>query len=417
MLFLIKKNAQFLFLILNLLIQFNVINGKIGVVDQTFCANGRLVDSDMKGFDIMTQQPDGKIIGSGRIPHSEFGAVLYMVAKNMHIAPPDAIIVRYNKDGKSLDRSFGIRNGKITTPVTKPQCIALHSNGTIFIAGRNTNDAGIIAAYNTDGTSCKKFGNQGVILDTTVSGWMSLAIDEKNGTIIVAGQNIKGISALSRYKIADGTLDKTFLKTGKFSNATLGGITSMIVRADGKIILTAQRINSANQNQRPCAMLVQLNIDGMVDNTFGSKGTVTESRANCFTSIALLKDGSILTAGSNLKNQGALFGYMADGKPKSDFGSKGEVADVMVNGGLSFISLLSDGNFITISWGKNGNNTIAAFNAFGSPINFFGKNGHITDTTIKSWHSVFVQPDGNFIVAGSAQNGKASMIRYTGDKN
>jgi len=172
---------------------------------------------------------------------------------------PSPGVARLDANG-NVDASFIIGAGANGTV----RSIAVQTNGQILIAGDFTTYNGLslprIARLNTNGVVDPTFQpNLGA--NATVN---SLAL-QTNGLIVVAGSfttfngfTVNGITRLN----VDGSRDATF---NPGTGATGGGVNSVVVRMDGKLLLggTFTAVNGIARNG-----YARLNVDGSVDSTF-----------------------------------------------------------------------------------------------------------------------------------------------------
>ena len=159
----------------------------------------------------------------------------------------DFALVRYNTDG-SLDTSFST-DGKVTTgfgllTIDIGYSLAIQADGKILVAGTDGTDFAL-ARYNSDGSLDTSFSSDGKV--TTDLGFIAVDIGysiavQADGKIVVAGVS-NGDFALVRYN-SDGSLDTSFSSDGKvttdFGLLTIDTIYSLVVQADGKILVAGE---------------------------------------------------------------------------------------------------------------------------------------------------------------------------------
>ncbi len=249
------------------LVQYNI----DGTLDYSFGTDGKVttaIGSKDEGASQVIIQPDGKLVAAG-----------YTLSGNFN----DFALVRYNTDG-TLDSSFD-GDGKVTTDFSsnddRAYSIALQTDEKIVAAGYAIIGFSIhfaLARYNTDGTLDIAFDDDGI--STTPIGFSagyiySVAI-QPDGKIVATGFSNNYTDddfTLARYN-TDGTLDTSFSSDGKvitaigFSNDQAF---SMALQSDGKIIATGYSWNGTDGD----FALVRYNIDGTLDNSFGTDGIVT----------------------------------------------------------------------------------------------------------------------------------------------
>jgi uncharacterized delta-60 repeat protein len=131
----------------------------------------------------------------------------------------------------------------------------------------------------------------------------AVAIQE-DGRIVAAGistdQMTRGDFALARYNI-DGSLDQSFGTAGKVKTDFFGSIDSgfgIALQQDGRIIVAGATIVNSSNNDFAVA---RYNTDGTLDNTFGNGGKVTTDFfgfSDRGTDVIVQQNGRILVAGS-----------------------------------------------------------------------------------------------------------------------
>lgn len=157
---------------------------------------------------------------------------------------------------------------------------------------------------------------------------------QEDGKAVAAGtlDNQRGF-ALARYNL-DGSLDNTFGTGGKVATliAMWDEARAVAIQADGKIVVAG--FSSASSYSYYRFALVRYLPDGSLDNTFGTGGIVTtaigSTQAMAY-SIALQADGKIVLSGT-AGNGFALARYGADGALDTAFGSGGTVVTELGSG-------------------------------------------------------------------------------------
>jgi uncharacterized delta-60 repeat protein len=314
-----------------------------GRIDSTFGQNGVVCDAiNVIGSSTITStalQPDGKIVAAG-----------YTYIEDQH----DFALARYNTDG-SRDISFGT-NGIVITSVSDgndySNSIAVQTDGKIIAAGSTVQSGQIdfaLARYNPNGKLDQTFGIDGIVT-TKVSPSTdiinSIAIQE-DGKIVAAGYTQNGSKddiCLARYDM-NGILDNTFGSNGIIivpSPASSDGINSVKIQEDGKILCGGNSDIGGTSD----FTLIRYNTDGILDSTFGLNGIVITPGPisdDHLYSIAVQKDGKIIAAGSSTlagTRDFALVRYNPDGKPDSTFG---------INGIVLFIGASSDDEAMSVA--------------------------------------------------------------------
>lgn len=303
-----------------------------GSLDTTLNGTG-LVSTNFNGFSSdqafgSVIQPDGKIVAVG------FTDALRVPFVS------DFALARYNPDG-SLDTTFGT-GGLVVTQFTVPSsntsqafAVVLQPDGKIIAAGRSPM-AGMprfaLTRYNTNGSLDTTFGTGGMVT-TAFSGSPNDRINavllQPDGKIVAVGFASGANFALARYNI-NGSLDTTFGSGGTVvTNIAMGNdqITSALLQPDGKIVAAGFANISGNQ-----FALARYNTNGSLDTTFGSGGTLTTiipgGTASTANGVLLQADGKIVAVGfstiSSVINF-VLVRYMSNGSVDTTFGSSGFV--------------------------------------------------------------------------------------------
>jgi uncharacterized delta-60 repeat protein len=407
-----------LFVFLSLIIKINCF-AQPGTLDNTFGVGGVVITPILNADDFaraVAIQPDGKIVIAG---YTE------------NVTDFDFVLARYNSDG-SLDNTFGI-GGQVVTDFggglfDVSTAIQIQPDGKIIAAGYVSTVFSYgadfaIARYNSNGTLDNTFGTGGKVItpvDTNYDYGTSVVL-QSDGKIILAGYSLIGgieVFSIVRYN-NNGTLDNTFGSSGivvtqvaAFNNRAR----AVKLQSDGKIIVGGDANSSFG--------LVRYNIDGSLDNTFGSGGIVNSSfgpSSDVAYSIAIQNDNKILLCGYHYYNTEfdfELARYNTNGTLDSTFGVGGNIVTSVGTGqeiGLS-MTLQNDGKILIGGYSFNGvNNDFAllAYNDDGTLDNTFGSGGTVT-TDIAGGddlaYSIGIQSDGKIILVGSGFNGSNKDI-------
>lgn len=291
-----------------------------GTLDNTF-GYGGLIVKNLQNYDDIGQavilQPDGKILITGTTFNGSFIR--------------DFCLLRYNSDGNP-DNSFGV-NGVVIADVGNifeyATCLDLQTDGKIIVGGYSANNLNntdfAIIRFNPDGSIDNSFGNNGIIKTAIGSGnddLFSLRV-QSDGKILAAGTTDNGTFdfCLVRYN-SDGSLDNSFGNNGivitDFDNR-YDRATSIQIQPDGKILVGGIAEITSNNMDFAC---VRYNINGSLDNTFGSGGKVTKNIMTvndyCY-KLVLQNDGKIILSGFS-DNAYALLRIYADGSTDYSFG-------------------------------------------------------------------------------------------------
>lgn len=249
-----------------------------------------------------------------------------------------------NAQPGSLDISFG-SGGKLITNFGSGRSLALQNDGKIVVAGSSYNGTDTdfsLVRYNSDGSLDNTFGSSGIV--TTDFGsdydYGTAIVIQSNGKIMVAGYSRNGAYydfGLVRYNI-DGSLDNTFGSSGKVLT-DIGGESdlafSVAIQSDGKILVAGY----CDDGLYADFALVRYNNDGSLDNTFDSDGKVSTDFASSGDrghSVVIQNDGKIVLVGYTSISRAcfALVRYNNDGSLDATFGSGGKVTTDF--GGFSY---------------------------------------------------------------------------------
>jgi uncharacterized delta-60 repeat protein len=401
-----------------------------GNLDNTFGLNGIVTTPVGTAYDYAESiaiQDDGKIVIAG----GSYNGIVENFAA-----------VRYSMNGK-LDNAFG-ENGTIITSIDSSigsaHSVAVQSDGKIVAAGdsyNGNNDVITLVRYNVNGFKDNAFGKNGIVkthIGNSVDEANSIAIQD-NDKIIVAGKSDNGSNtdfAVVRYN-NNGTLDNTFGTNG-IVTTPIGNsddyAKSVAIQSDGKTIAAG---SSYNGNDRDFCV-VRYNLDGTLDNTFGTSGIVTTPIGDSYDeayAVDIQANGKIVAAGnSNNGNDDdfALIRYNSNGSLDSTFGASG-IVTTQVGGSNDEISsiaiqsngkILAAGNFYSE---KTFSEDIALlrYNSDGTLDTEFGDNGIITASGLRSDDyatALAVQKDGGIVIAGTNNwnNYRVfNLTRYLGD--
>lgn len=380
-----------------------------GAPDNTFSGDGKLQTDFSPGlFDeahAVVIQTDGKIVVTGSAA-SNFGVARYTAAGILDNT--------FSGDGKQIT-DFGFSDN--------PSDIAIQTDGKIVVAGTAFTGADFgakgnfaVARYLTNGNPDNSFSGDGKQTTDFSNGHdaaFALAI-QTDGKIIVAGLAVFGTSnfAIARYN-TNGTPDGTFSDDGE-QQKNFGDFDiaySVLIQADGKILLAGQTFNDSNDN----LAIVRYTSAGLPDPSFSADGAVLSFLPTdapvMYSGAALQPDGKLVVAGSvHHKVSGsrgnsdfALARYFPNGVPDNSFDFNGKLTTDLGNtdvatavavqsNGKIVVAGLSDTNIAVVRYNPNGtfDNT---FNGTGKVILRLGAAAQIS--------AVAIQSDGKIVVAGA----------------
>lgn len=294
---------------------------------------------------------------------------------------------------------------------------------TSVLLGLAMTVAGVTPAFADDGSLDLTFGNNGtVITDFGSTDAGNAVVLQQDGKIVMAGISHNGNDtdfALVRYQ-NDGSLDPTFGVDGKvstdFGNNRFDYGYAVTLQPDGKILMTGESNISGNASDFG---VVRYNVDGSLDNTFGTNGMVITDIGSTDHSSAILvqQDSRIVVAGyswngsnydfalARYNTDGSLdLSFDLDGKVTSDFGGVdlGTAMVLQPDHKLVVAGTHQDGNigsdFVLARYNPDGT-LDPTFGTEGSVITNFGSGEQYGDYG----YAVDLQRDGKIVMAGSSE--------------
>jgi uncharacterized delta-60 repeat protein len=292
-----------------------------GSLDTAFGKNGAVVTSQVgktaititefaspsldEGVAQAALQSDGKIVAVGN----------------------DSYVIRYNSNG-SLDTTFGSQGLLVVPSGFSVQSLLIQpSNGDIVVGGSYNSDFALLR-YTPTGALDSSFGSGGEVVTSSATGTV-VALALENGDIVAGGTGV-----LARYTLS-GNLDTTFGSAGIVTIPM--GLPSLLVQPNGQIVAVGTVTIPSPYNDQAWE-LARYNVDGSMDSTFGSGGTVTESLPGGNTTYAygsaLQSDGQIVVLGENAGAETLGVGvYNPNGSLDTSFGSGGLVTQNFYDAG------------------------------------------------------------------------------------
>jgi len=259
------------------------------------------------------------------------------------------------------------------------------------------------------------FGNDGIVITHYSIGALSIGdfssvVMQPDQKIVAAGTDAEQMIVI-RY-LENGTLDSTFGVNGIFSSGyyhTL--LNEIILQPDEKIVGLGGILGPGD------ILLIRLNTDGSLDNTFGTGGIDTIGLGAYV--LALQPDGKIIVAGGNATTIGVAR-FLPDGAPDSSFGVNGlswpcygEVHGIaiMPDGRIVVGGLTDTGSFIALRLLSNG--------ALDTSFNHTGITTTLVGDSYDYSHALQLQPDGKIVLGGSGTFGATGsdfvLVRYNTD--
>lgn len=291
------------------------------------------------------------------------------------------------------------------------------------------------------GTLDQSFGSEGMVA-MTPAGHGTAILLQPDGKIVIAGvavapDNVSGHFMLTRY-LPHGTLDTSF--SGGTVTFDSSGFTPVAaaLQPDGKILLAS----SVGGRSTQC-LVIRVNSDGSLDNSFGSGGKeqlVLSDKAtqnSTLDAVLVQPDGNILIAGSaeinaaTLTRNALLARLTPTGALDASFGTNGRTVTGMGTEDANFtaLALQPDGRIVSVGWAGpfNGNRTaaFARFDTHGNLDPTFSIGGFLTidldfTTTTNDFQdgaSVVIQFDGKILAAGSVSQSSPEdtcLVRLNG---
>ena len=334
-------------------------------------------------------------------------------------------LLRLNTDG-TIDATF---NESVTFEGLIPSAVAIQSDGKIVLSGSESGTASI-RRFNNDGAVDVTFNGTGVqSIDFGLNGYASSMAVQSDNKIIIGGYTLDGTDG--DFKVvrlnADGTLDNTF-DVDAVQTIDFGGgddiLASISLQSDGKIVLGGNTSLGGNTN----FALARLNIDGSLDNTFGTVGKqITDFgiSGDYVNSIAIQSDGKLIAVGYTaygVYTHIAVARYSNDGTPDISFDGDGLLTPLIVQGDTHYTctAIQANGKIVAAGYTWDGIRylfAIARYNTNGSLDNTFSDDG-IQMTDLGSSESkataIAIQSDGKILVAGTVGD-NAGIARYNVD--
>jgi uncharacterized delta-60 repeat protein len=344
----------------------------------------------------------------------------------------------------NLDPTFGSA-GTVRTDfsgnIDRANAVAIQSDGKIVAAGSSfsstkTVEDFIVARYNANGSLDKRFGNNGKITTDffrNVDSISALAI-QPDGKIVVAGvAQLAGtggtprVFALARYT-SDGRPDSSFGNGGSLTTSfggTFAAASAIMLQPDGKIVVAGTAdFNPRVPNSGLDFAVARYNSNGILDASFGDAGKIVYDFFGSFdqaNAAALQPDGKIIVVGSasydsfNRDIGFALTRFNADGTTDFGFGSGGKQITDFFDAGAKAngVVLQPDGRFVVAGTASDSATrpvatdfALARYNSDGSLDSSFGTAGEtsipFSDSATEQANALVLAPDGKIIVAGTA---------------
>ncbi len=187
-------------------------------------------------------------------------------------------LIVLNAQNLNLDSTFhkiGYNFYEISSDDASSNCVELDIAGSLFLGGKyyiNFDDQMLLLKLKKDGKIDSSFANYGIYSNSKLSNILDMEFD-RNGNLVIIGSSKtpRGDFGVIRL-LPNGTLDKNFSSDGITQIDYKGkeDFPSVIkFQSDGKILIGGRSGDGFYSDH----LLVRLNSDGSLDNTFNSLGT------------------------------------------------------------------------------------------------------------------------------------------------
>lgn len=353
--------------------------GQIGAV-VTFPASAGTADGARAG----ALNPDGSLVMAGY-----GGSGGYSVLARMAVGAPDttfgpAGLLLYDFNNHLNDELHAIvrmNDGRFAA------CGQMGGTGTDFVVARFTGNGLLDTTFNPGAgyvdTTFLTAGVAGEQIDVC----NAVAV-QADGKIVAAGYTTETGPehvAVIRYNV-DGTLDGNFGSGGKLDiNASVSptvdsSAQALLIQPDGKLLVAGNAEGPSNSD----FLLLRLNTDGTLDQTFGNHGIARNSIGgfDVANAMVLQPDGHIVIAGQS-DGDFALARYTASGALDTTFASVGYVKTPVGPGfDVAYgLTLMPWGRLVAVGSARistSAQGTVfaaVAYNADGSLDTYFGDGG------------------------------------------
>lgn len=352
----------------------------------------------------------------------------------------------FSQDG-FLDTTYGNSGFYVHNSGAYGKSIEIDANQKMVIGTYSTNSAFKFYRFSSSNQLDTTFGTGGAT-SISLGGENAVLNDMKiqpNGKIVSVGYWEDAGSANRKDFIvirlnADGTLDTTFNGTGKVTVAfgTNEDIANAVaIQNDGKILVAGHSFTGSYRD----VAIARINVDGTLDNTFGTNGKVTTDIAgnnDAATCIAINGDGKFAvgsyTYGAGSSSIFADFGiakYNTNGSLDTSFSSDGKhVAVISPSGNDKPVAITFQSNGKILMGGSAFLNTsvrddfaIVRLNTNGTLDTSFSTDGIFTTTIGSSDDTAYAMKllsDGKILLAGTIASGSYTdigLIRVTSSGN
>ena len=310
----------------------------------------------------------------------------------------DFLFAAFNANG-SADAGFGVHVDRIagSNGGALTDLIRL-SNGSFIACGyinAPDHEYGVVVRYKATGELDDAFGSGGTsIARYAGEGSLMAMARTSDGKIVTAGTYLHNGSntgvAVARFN-ADGSPDLSFGTYGYVRydiSDRRQFVRAIHVYENGKILVGGNVLNAGSGEDY---LLVKLNADGSLDNTFGTNGVFTKhhgayGKRNTLNNFHVDSEGRILIAGDanylgGSYNDATLMRLLPNTTNDASFGDNGvvRVTLTVVNDSFSDVAMMDDGSFLAIGSGTvNVGGVVVKISSAGVVDETFGTNGVFT---------------------------------------
>jgi len=301
-----------------------------------------------------------------------------------------------------LDPTYGA-GGKVITEFAPIGGAALQPDGKTVVAGM-----GMVARYKLDGSPDLTFGPAEGRRTSLFPVFVRAVAIQPDGKIIVGGVGQGSLPfsvALFRLN-PDGSTDTTFGSGGlvivNFPEES--SVFDIVVLPDGKILLSGELFIDNS------FLLIRLNPNGSLDNSFGNGGTVrpkmgpTNQSIGAARAIAIQPDLKIVAVGV-AENSWAIARFHPNGQLDEDFSNDGKILlnfDIGAEEAADVV-LQPDGKIVVAGWRSGPTAIVARLNSDGSIDDTFGTGANGIVQPLEGTNratSLVLDPSGKILVAG-----------------
>lgn len=370
-------------------------------LDASFGKNGVIVRDEPHNYiTSLAQQEDGKILA---LSSSSAG---YAILRYNIDGSPDASFADNGILDRQFDSSWGDYGAKIIVqPDNKVLVVGNVGVGydADFAIARFTSDYQIDSSFNGKGENRIDLGNRDQCWDAAI---------QKDGKILLCGNSGRnGGSATILRLNADGTVDKGFADDGIFAleygyDYTLE-FDAIKVKKSGEIVAFGNIDPFGSKHE---FLTVQLKEDGSLDSSFADSGIVRmtfNGKGGFSNDLVIQDDGKIVLAGHSLFAGGILVRMNPDGTLDNSFGKGGIVFDSFTIGDVGYkdIEIDQNGKFYIggyIYTSSFEDMFLIRYNNDGTIDQSYAPNGIITQLSPKSEriYTLKILRDGRVLAAG-----------------